>query len=84
MGVPVICAAGNDDKGTRPQIDQLPMVLADEDFPIINVGSADYEGKREPHSQVGEVTLYAPGLNVLCQTKVESGEKSETGTSVGE
>jgi hypothetical protein len=86
MGVPVVCAAGNNDDNTmpRPVIDSLPMVLADADFPIINVGAADYEGKREAHSKLGKVTLYAPGLNVEAQTKVDSGERKESGTSVGE
>lgn len=83
MGVPFIAAAGNEAPG-RPLVDQLPMVLQDDDTPIITVGAADYDGMRASFSQTGQVDPYAPGINVLCQTKRDgSGKVDKGGTSLG-
>jgi hypothetical protein len=83
MGVPLIAAAGNEAPG-RPLVDRLPMVLQDDDTPIIAVGAADYEGTRASFSQTGQVDIYAPEVNVLCQTKRNGpGRVHKGGTSLG-
>jgi hypothetical protein len=85
LGVPFLCAAGNAGQDpNRLTIDTLPAVLQDKDTPIIVVGAADYEGARVPMSQLGsQLRIYAPGKEVLFQTRERGGESQNTGTSVG-
>jgi hypothetical protein len=85
LGVPFVCAAGNyGEDPLRPSIDTMPAVLQDDDTPIIVVGAADYEGARVPMSQVGaQLTVYAPGKDVLSQRREYLREGLFTGTSMG-
>jgi hypothetical protein len=85
LGVPFICAAGNyGEDPMRPSIDTIPAVFQDDDTPIIVVGAADYEGARVPSSQLGpQLTVYAPGKEVLGQRREFKGEGTFTGTSMG-
>lgn len=73
IGVPVVISAGNyalDKHGNlvRPNVDTIPPVLAEPDFPLIVVGNADAQGNIYRESQRGpKVTVWARGTNALCQ-----------------
>lgn len=88
LGVPVIVSAGNDGddtSGTRKNIDALPQVLEDKDFPLINVGAVDYDGTSPVWSQKGtQLTIHAPGVKSECQTRDDGKTETEPGTSFGE
>jgi hypothetical protein len=85
LGVPFLCAAGNFGQvPNRLTIDTLPAVLQDNNTPIIVVGAADYEGARELSSQIGsQLTVYAPGKEIVYQNRDRGGEGKGTGTSLG-
>jgi hypothetical protein len=86
-GVPFVLSSGNERKegkpGNRPDIDTLPKVLEDKaDRPIINVGSADFDGKRSSFSQGGgQLTIYAPGHGIDAMMKHDGVEDDDAGTS---
>lgn len=83
LGVPVVCAAGNDAqiRGSE-DIDHLPALFQDEDTPIINVGAAGYDGKRASFSQGGsQLTIYAPGIDLEIPTSTDFNFKIVSGTS---
>jgi hypothetical protein len=86
-GVPLILSAGNKANKGRPNIDSMPKVVKDADNPIINVGAADYDGKRAEFSQYGDyLTIYAPGTEIEAMTKKDkeaSENPKEEGTSFG-
>jgi hypothetical protein len=90
LGVPMVFSAGNmagDDGQTRPNIDLLPMGLASDDYPIINVGAAKLDGTKVPQSQGGpKLSIYAPGFETEVQGKEdgepEDGPLKESGTSI--
>lgn len=86
IGVPIVCAAGNyANQQGRENIDTVPPLFQDEDTPLINVGAADYEGKRLAMSQGGnQVTIYAPGLDIVIPRKNDFETELQSGTSVGE
>jgi hypothetical protein len=85
LGVPIVCATGNDaQKPGRETIDSLPALFADETTPIINVGAVDSNGERAPFSQGGgQVTIYAPGVDIEILYKYDDQQKIEFGTSLG-
>lgn len=87
-GIPVVLAAGNNDPydENKKIINSAPQVYQDdEDFPLINVGAADFEGKRVRSSRYGDqLTIYAPGKDVASLPKEGLVSKSMTGTSIGE
>lgn len=85
LGVPFVMASGNDaDKPDRGDVNQLPKALQDDDIPLIIVGASDWEGKRAEFSQGGPlVTIYAPGVSVECQNKVDQRQAIASGTSLG-
>jgi hypothetical protein len=84
LGVPVVCAAGNNAKvAGRENIDHLPALWQDEETPVINVGGAGYDGKRADFSQGGsQVTIYAPGVDIEIPTARDFNSKTEYGTSL--
>jgi hypothetical protein len=88
MGVPIVTAAGNVDKDIPTSfINALPQLLQHkEDLPIINVGNADYEGKRKASSlyfsaDIDEQLIYAPGTEVPTLNKDGFQAVPATGTS---
>jgi hypothetical protein len=85
LGVPFVAASGNEGRDpNRNLVDQVPMVFQDDDIPLIIVGASDYDGKRADYSQTGPlVTVYAPGSEVDCQTKVDGQHGVASGTSLG-
>jgi hypothetical protein len=85
LGVPIVCAAGNyGGDPNRQNIDTVPPVYATADFPLINVGAANYDGERLPMSQGGEhLTIYAPGSQVEAQSQIDMKAGKFTGTSIG-
>lgn len=84
MGVPVTVAAGNN-ADIRPLVNNaIPILFQDDDTPLIIVGGTGYDGKRWPRSQKGPVsTIFASGVDVDCQTKVDKAHDLKTGTSFG-
>jgi subtilisin family serine protease len=89
MGVPVVCASGNDADRGRPNIDEIPAVFEDPSFPVINVGAVDSagkraEGRRGPWSQAGpKLTVSAVGAGIELQTKYNGVTEKVDGTSFG-
>jgi hypothetical protein len=67
MDVPVVVSGGNyADKG-RPNIDQIPALFAEPDYPLIVVGSANAAGDPSTFSQTGpQLTIYAVGEDITC------------------
>lgn len=86
LGVPFVCAAGNyRQEPGRDNIDTMPALFQDEDTPLINVGAADYEGKRARMSQGGnQLTIYAPGVDIAVPQKEDFQEGIASGTSLGQ
>ncbi|KAL1798271.1 hypothetical protein ACET3X_002308 [Alternaria dauci] len=84
LGVPFVMASGNDAKQpNRGDVDQLPMVLQDDDTPLIIVGGSEWNGKRADFSQAGPlITVYAPGVDIDCQTKDDKTETTASGSSL--
>jgi hypothetical protein len=82
LGVPSIYAAGNAARDqNRQHIDTLPGVVQDANIPIINVGSATFDGERFVSSQAcTQLTIYAPGENVDCQLRDDKDSKARTDT----
>jgi hypothetical protein len=85
LGVPLVYAAGNAGRDeNRKHIDTLPGVVQDKDNPIINVGSATFDGERFISSQFGiQLTIYATGEKVDCQLRDDKKSDARTGTSFG-
>jgi len=85
LGVPFVASAGNDATDpNRKLVDQLPMLLSGDDIPLIIVGASDYDGKKADFSQAGPlVTIYAPGVDVECQTKEDGKSATVSGASIG-
>jgi hypothetical protein len=85
MGVPVVLTAGNRATNSGSQmIDEYPAVAQDQDTPFINVGASTYDGDRAEFSQYGsQLTIYAPGQDVECQTKEDGKSGTDSGTSLG-
>lgn len=88
MGVPIVCASGN--VGTdinRYIVDTLPQVLQhDEETPIINVGNAEFNGKRRDKSRYfakgdDRLMIYAPGTDVKLLPKDGFNAVTDSGTS---
>jgi hypothetical protein len=87
LGIPIVCAAGNNVpfQENRKKIDSRPQLFQDSTFPIINVGAADFQGKRLSMSRYNdEPMIYAPGDRVQAQSR-DGGALSITpsGTSIG-
>jgi hypothetical protein len=85
LGVPLVLAAGNNVAGNRKAIDTRPQVYQDQFTPIINVGAADFDGKRAEMSRYNDQPMiYAPGKNVRSLTKSGFSQVADvTGTSYG-
>ncbi|KAF2850900.1 hypothetical protein T440DRAFT_529503 [Plenodomus tracheiphilus IPT5] len=72
MGVPFVCSAGNaaeedkdekdPGKGKRDRIDTFPTVLADDNLPIITIGT-------RVSAPPDHLTVYAPGESIESQSK---------------
>ncbi|KAI4962164.1 hypothetical protein J4E86_001196 [Alternaria arbusti] len=84
LGVPFVASAGNAAKQpNRKDVDQIPMVLHDDDIPLIIVGGCDDEGNRADFSQAGPlVSIYALGDRVDCQSKVDEERTVASGSSL--
>jgi len=66
VDVPLFAASGND-APTKGRIDAYPGLFASPEFPLITVGSADFDGKRSSFSQAGpQLTTYAVGNDITC------------------
>jgi hypothetical protein len=79
-GVPVVVSSGNA-RSRNQEIDTIPAVLEGPDVPIIVVGAASKEGRRELYSQGGDqLTVYAPGT-VNTQSKEDGKDVGVLGTS---
>ena len=80
LGVVIVAAAGNSAKESK-DINSWPQVVAD-DFPIINVGNVDNEGKTRETSQGGKLlVISAPGVDVWCPEREAQKFSARTGTS---
>ncbi len=87
MDVPVFCSAGNEASGNqRTQSDTIPAAFASTHIilnnnPIIPVSNCDSKGARWPSSQVAELPIFAPGVEIECAGMGKRGRQVETGTS---
>ncbi|KAF2831048.1 subtilisin-like protein [Ophiobolus disseminans] len=80
LGTPIVNSAGN---GALRSLDMdgLPQVFTDELTPLINVGSADFAGKRWYKSQEGtQLTTYGPGF-IVGQSRTNKKDFESVGTS---
>jgi subtilisin family serine protease len=68
IDVPVFVPAGNEaGDPNRQHIDSYPALFAAFNFPLVVVGSANYDGSRSPFSQSGpHLTVHAVGNGVSC------------------
>ncbi|KAJ5885181.1 hypothetical protein N7495_009691 [Penicillium taxi] len=68
MGVPIVMAAGNIDFGDESdEVNGIPQVFEDDDFPLLNVGSADQFGNIDCTSKRGsKVSVYLDGTAATC------------------
>ncbi|KAH5423412.1 hypothetical protein HBI23_198970 [Parastagonospora nodorum] len=87
-GVPVAVASGNHgDVENRDVIDTLPAILEGDNFPLINVGATTLEGKAWENTQGKgtqdgtQLTIYAPGVDVVVHDHVDGKEMRDSGTS---
>lgn len=70
MDVPVFCLAGNLAKKGHPQVDTIPGIWASEDYPLLVIGSVNFDGRVSIFSQGGDqVFLHAPGSGITCMPK---------------
>jgi hypothetical protein len=85
LGVPIVCAAGNEaNDPARQNIDSLPAAYQDDDTPIINVAAAAFDGNRLSMSQHGpQLTMYAPGDQLESQPVDDITVGRNSGSSVG-
>ena len=82
LDIVLVAASGNQAKETK-DITSWPQSEAD-DFPIINVGSVDVEGKTAETSQGGKLlTVSAPGKEIMCADSTGNLESLRSGTSYG-
>ncbi|KAK9774038.1 putative Peptidase S8/S53 domain-containing protein [Seiridium cardinale] len=81
--VPVVVAAGNDaEEESRSDVDEIPAVWAEDEFPLIVVGSVNAAGARSSFSQGGKhLTVHAPGEDTTCLYKAGNTLKTGSGTS---
>jgi hypothetical protein len=92
LGVPIVVAAGNVNPEFPDEkiINTLPQMLQHkDDMPIINVGAANYEGKRHTTSRYfapdnKEPLIYAPGYNVKSLPQEGFKFVEDSGTSFGQ
>ncbi|KAH7131789.1 peptidase S8/S53 domain-containing protein [Dendryphion nanum] len=83
VGVPVVVSSGNYALLGSPRIDNIPPILEGPDLPLIVVGAATYEGERAAFSQYGDqLSLYAPGTEVLAQMKTDRTSRKADGSSL--
>ena len=95
-GIPIVLGSGNSaaPPESRPNVDGVPQVLEWDDFPIINVGACDAEGlhkwdgsqgqgtQKRGENEVGtQLTVFAVGEDVTCQTHVDGTSFQNSGTS---
>ncbi|EPE25367.1 Subtilisin-like protein [Glarea lozoyensis ATCC 20868] len=84
LDVPVIVPAGNEaGDPNRQHVDSYPALFSNFNFPLVVVGSADYDGSRSPFSQAGpHLTVHAVGNGVTCLPNDDSTPVSDRkGTS---
>jgi hypothetical protein len=84
-GVPFEVSSRNEARQPGQElVDQIPMLLQDDDMPLVVVGGADWNGNRVDFSQAGPlVTVYTPGYEIECQTKVDEADGFATSSSMG-
>ena len=82
LDVPVIVSSGNDGVNT-PEINSVPAVFADNNFPLIVVGSTNTAGIESSFSQRGPgLTTRAIGEDITCMPKDGSTPRTnDKGTS---
>jgi hypothetical protein len=95
-GIPIVLASGNlGDQEERKVIDNIPQVLEQADFPVINVGATTLEGKpwsktqgqgtqddTEEGTKVGtQLTMYAVGVDVQVHNHIDGEAIIDSGTS---
>lgn len=79
LDVPVITGSGNNRRNAQ-DVDTVPAQWARPTYPLIVVGSVDFDGKRSDFSQGGtQVTVHAPGKDVTCVP--ETGSEPSRGRS---
>lgn len=68
--IPVLCAAGNDadpDTGANLEVNSIPGVFEGADYPLMVIGSTNFDGKKSKWSQGGDhVFLHAPGEGITA------------------
>ncbi|KAK9420104.1 putative Peptidase S8/S53 domain-containing protein [Seiridium unicorne] len=81
--VPVVVASGNDaEEEGRSDVDEIPAIWAEDEFPLIVVGSVNAAGARSTFSQGGtHLTVHAPGEDTTCLYKAGNTLKTGSGTS---
>lgn len=66
--VPMFCAAGNEadpDQGDNLEVNSIPGVFEGTDYPLMVIGSTNFDGKQSKWSQGGDhVSLHAPGEGI--------------------
>ncbi|KAF2873587.1 peptidase S8/S53 domain-containing protein [Massariosphaeria phaeospora] len=81
VGAPVVLAAGDSPTKGSP-VDTFPQILESKDLPLINVGAAHLSGHALDESALGDqVTIYAPGVDVVVHGKNDNEHGQVTGTS---
>ncbi|KAK6063014.1 Subtilisin-like protease 3 [Seiridium cupressi] len=81
--VPVVVASGNDaEEEGHSNVDEIPAIWAEDEFPLIVVGSVNAAGARSTFSQGGtHLTVHAPGEDTTCLYKAGNTLKTGSGTS---
>ena len=92
LGVPVVQAAGNRaTQGNREDINHRPAIFMDDTkIPLIVVGAVGFDGHpwvgSQGQDQLGvdkPLTIYAPGVDVVCQDRENGKQFPSSGTSWG-
>ncbi|KAF2850303.1 hypothetical protein T440DRAFT_518402 [Plenodomus tracheiphilus IPT5] len=89
----IVIASSSEDTDTLENVKKLPQWLnnyeepmkavLEKEMPVINVGSANYEGEKSKFSQAGQVNVYAPGEKVVGMGSKDKDPVTDTGTSFG-
>jgi len=85
LDVPIITSSGNDAVRRSQQIDKYPKIFYDAtDFPIIVVGSVNFNGVASSFSQSGpQLAVSSPGEGITCSALNGTGSRVAQGTSFG-
>ena len=81
LGCSIVVPSGNNGRNeSRRRVDTFPAILESPEFPLIVVGAVNNNGQVAAFSQgPNQVTVWAPGVDVVCSKK--NGVRRDSGTS---